>query len=134
MTTLVLLLLISVYDMYAVWRSKHMATMAQFQAKSGIFAGFLLPYLPQKLVLSRKEAAQAKVRTAILGGGDVGFPLIFAGVVMKELGVQPAVLIPLGATVALLALLWFGQKKRFYPAMPFLTAGCLAGYGVALLL
>lgn len=132
LTTIILLLLISVYDMYAVWKSKHMARMAQFQARSGIFAGLLLPYLPQKLVLRRKGAGAGMVRTAVLGGGDIGFPLIFAGVVMKQLGLQQSVLVPLGATLALLGLLCFGQKKRFYPAMPFLTAGCLAGYALAL--
>jgi presenilin-like A22 family membrane protease len=133
-TAIVLLLLISVYDMYAVWRSQHMATMAKFQAQSGIFAGLLLPYAPQKLVFTRKEARGEKVRTAILGGGDIGFPLIFAGVIMKTFGLQLSVLIPLGATLALFGLLLYGQKKKFYPAMPFLTAGCLLGYGLLLLL
>lgn len=133
-TAIVLLLLISVYDMYAVWRSQHMATMARFQAQSGIFAGLLLPYGPHKLVFTRKEARGEKVRTAILGGGDIGFPLIFAGVIMKTFGLQLSVLIPLGATLALFGLLLYGQKKKFYPAMPFITAGCLAGYGLLLLL
>ncbi len=133
LTAIVLLALISVYDMYAVWRSQHMAQMAQFQAKSGIFAGLLLPYVPQKIVFKR-PARPALVRTAILGGGDIGFPLIFAGVVMKEVGLQQATIISLGAAAALFALLYWGQKKKFYPAMPFLTAGCLVGYALVLLL
>ncbi len=131
-TAVVLLALISVYDMYAVWRSEHMTRMAVFQAQSGIFAGLLLPYAPHKVLLRAPKGA-GRVRTAILGGGDIGFPLIFAGVVMKELGMQPAVLVSLGASLALLGLLWFGQKKRFYPAMPFLTVGCLIGYGLQFL-
>ncbi len=132
LTAIVLLGLISVYDMYAVWRSEHMAHMAQFQASSGVFAGLLLPYAPKKIML-KAPTKQGKLRTAILGGGDIGFPLIFAGVVMKTAGLQ-AVLISFGAALALFALLFFGQKKRFYPAMPFLTAGCLVGYGLVLLL
>lgn len=131
-TAVVLLALISVYDMYAVWKSQHMARMAQFQAASGIFAGLLLPYAPHKILLSAQKGV-GKIRTAILGGGDIGFPLIFAGVVMKEVGMQQAVFVPLGATLALLALLWFGQRKKFYPAMPFLTLGCLLGYGLQFL-
>ncbi len=131
-TAIVLLALISVYDMYAVWKSQHMARMAQFQAASGVFAGLLLPYAPTKLEL-KAPMKKGKVRTAILGGGDIGFPLIFAGVVMKTAGLE-AVLISLGATAALFALLLYGQKKRFYPAMPFLTAGCLLGYGLLVLL
>jgi presenilin-like A22 family membrane protease len=130
---IVLLLVISCYDMYAVWKSKHMTHMAQFQAKSGIFAGLLLPYAPKKIVLKVPEKHGA-LRTAILGGGDIGFPLIFAGVVMKTAGLQQAAIIALGATLALFCLLYWGQRKRFYPAMPFLTTGCLIGYGLALLL
>jgi presenilin-like A22 family membrane protease len=128
-----LLLLISLYDMYAVWKSRHMADMAQFQAKSGIFAGMLLPYSPKKLVFKAPKKPGI-VRTAILGGGDVGFPLIFAGVILKTYGMQQSVIIALGATAALLGLLYFGEKKKFYPAMPFLTLGCLAGYGLLFLL
>ena len=124
-----------IYDIYAVWHSQHMAHMAQFQASSGIFAGLLLPYLPKKIVLTHQPARETKhIRTAILGGGDIGFPMIFAGVVMKTAGVPSSLLIALGATVALFGLLWYGQKKRFYPAMPFLTVGCLAGYALSLLL
>jgi len=134
-TTIILLVLVSLYDMYAVWKSQHMARMAQFQAKSGIFAGLLLPYAPKKIVLTRKQATEPGiVRTAILGGGDIGFPLIFAGVVMKTFGLQQAVFISLGAALALFGLLYYGQKKRFYPAMPFITAGCLVGYALAFLL
>jgi presenilin-like A22 family membrane protease len=134
LTAVILLLLISGYDMYAVWKSQHMARMAQFQAKSGIFAGLLLPYAPKKIIVTKQAVRAGTVRTAILGGGDIGFPLIFAGVVMKSIGLQQSVLISLCATAALLALLWFGQKKRFYPAMPFLTAGCLIGYALTLLM
>ncbi len=133
LTTIILLMLISCYDMYAVWRSQHMAKMAQFQAKSGIFAGLLLPYAPKKVVL-KVPKKPGMPRTAILGGGDIGFPLIFAGVVMKTLGLQQAAVVAVGAALALLGLLFFGQKKRFYPAMPFLSAGCLIGYGFAFLL
>ncbi len=133
LTTIILLVLISCYDMYAVWRSQHMTRMAQFQAKSGIFAGLLLPYAPKKIVL-KVPKKPGLVRTAILGGGDIGFPLIFAGVVMKTFGPQQAAVIALGASAALLCLLFFGQKKRFYPAMPFLSAGCLIGYALAFLL
>ncbi|MEM2915770.1 MAG: presenilin family intramembrane aspartyl protease [Candidatus Woesearchaeota archaeon] len=132
-TAIILLLLISCYDMYAVWRSQHMAKMAQFQAKSGIFAGLLLPYAPKKIVL-KVPKKQGVLKTAILGGGDIGFTLIFAGVVMKTFGLQQAAVIALGAAIALFALLFFGQKKRFYPAMPFLTAGCLICYAIVCLL
>ncbi|MBU1974292.1 MAG: hypothetical protein KKH52_02755, partial [Nanoarchaeota archaeon] len=70
------------------------------------------------------------VRTAILGGGDIGFTLIFAGVVLKELGVWQSLVIPWFACLGLALLLWFSQEKKFYPAMPFISAGCFVGLGV----
>ncbi len=118
-----LLLALSVYDMYAVWKSKHMIVMAKFQTKSGIFAGLLLPYKAPAV-----RGKKAKVRTAVLGGGDIGFPLIFAGTVLAGAGFVPAVLVAIGATAALLVLLMLSQRDRFYPAMPFLTLGCAVGY------
>ena len=86
--------------MYAVWKSKHMVKMAKFQTKSNIFAGLMLPYQKKtgKVVSAvtkteKKESAphtaiekKKELKTAILGGGDVAFPLLFAGVVLKSTG------------------------------------------------
>lgn len=147
------LILISIYDMYAVWRSKHMITVAQFQAKSKVFAGLLIPYSKKKedphlsgraVSYGKKAHASLKsapvARTAILGGGDVAFPLLFAGAVLKSLLVHHGVLGAIGlsliisaaAGIALFLLLAKGREDRFYPAMPFLSLGCFAGYAIVL--
>lgn len=110
----VLLLIISLYDYIAVRKTGHMVKLAKFQTKLKLFAGVLIPY---------KEGA------AILGGGDIGFPLLFAGVVMKSFGFK-ALIISFFATLSLLFLFWMSEKKKFYPAMPFLSAGCFLGYAV----
>ncbi len=137
----ILLALISAYDAYAVWKSKHMISLAKAQAKAKLFAGLFIPYkLPRASI--PKGAKVAKIKTAILGGGDIGFPLIFAGVVMKDLmltntvwiGFLKALIIPVLTSAALLWLLLKADKDKFYPAMPFLTAGCFAGYGIIWLL
>jgi len=132
---LLLLFFISIYDMYAVWKSKHMIKLAKFQAKARIFAGMLIPYSMPKIRMKKPKGRRVervvkkiKIKTAILGGGDVGFPLLFAGVVMKEIGLLKAMVIPIFVALALLLLLLTGKKDRFYPAMPFLSIGCLAGY------
>jgi presenilin-like A22 family membrane protease len=140
----VLLLLISVYDMIAVWQSKHMVTMAKFQTESKVFAGLSIPYtlkttpktegktVTTKKTTTRKDKEETK--SAILGGGDIGFPLLFAGVVMKTIPFTKVIIIPAVTAVALFLLLYYAEKDKFYPAMPFLTAGCLVGYGLMLLL
>ncbi len=121
----ILLLALSCYDMYAVWQSKHMIKMAKFQTQSGIFAGLLIPY---KVSAVSARGPRKPVRTAVLGGGDIGFPLIFSGTVLAASGFVPALVVSLGASAALLVLLLLSQKDKFYPAMPFLTLGCALGY------
>ncbi|MFH1063948.1 MAG: presenilin family intramembrane aspartyl protease [Candidatus Woesearchaeota archaeon] len=142
----ILLVLISIYDMIAVWQSKHMVKMAQFQTQSRVFAGLSIPYqLPKgktaKIQMkphhAPKKGAHVKteeIKTAILGGGDIGFPLLFAGVLMKSVGFLKVLVIPIVVSVGLFLLLYFAKKDRFYPAMPFLSAACFVGYGVLLLI
>ncbi|MBI2651567.1 hypothetical protein HYX01_03785 [Candidatus Woesearchaeota archaeon] len=140
-----LLILISVYDIIAVKRTKHMITLAKFQTKSKVFAGLFISYnkkAPTAIKAMKKIEKNAegseKGKIAVLGGGDIGFPLIFAGVIMKGLmltnteiiGFLKALIIPVCATIALLFLLIKGKKDKFYPAMPYLSAGCFIGYAI----
>ncbi|MBI2145946.1 hypothetical protein HYU22_01235 [Candidatus Woesearchaeota archaeon] len=133
----VLLVLIAIYDAYAVWKSKHMVTLAQSQTDAKVFAGLLIPYKLGgigKFAPAKRTLKKMKVRTAILGGGDIGFPLIFAGVVLKDLGLWQSLLIPFFALAGLALLLFTADEKKFYPAMPFISAGCFVGLGVVLLM
>ncbi len=147
---IILLLAISAYDMIAVWKSKHMVTMAEFQTKSRAFAGVVIGYRDKAISRIRSPGKKPKkspkkgkeVKNAVLGGGDIAFPMIFAGVVMdtliRSMGFSKpsaflmAMIIPLVVTVALFILLYKAEKDKFYPAMPFLTAGCLVGYGLVM--
>jgi presenilin-like A22 family membrane protease len=144
----ILLIVISIYDAIAVWQSKHMIKLAEFQSDSNVFAGLFVPYSTGKKTKVLMTAPEMKpkneknehhketekshgdkqtVSRAILGGGDIAFPLIFAGTVMKTAGMQ-AYLIPPMVAVSLFLLLYYSKKGKFYPAMPFLTVGCLLGY------
>lgn len=130
----VLLILIAGYDAYAVWKSKHMITLAKSQTEAKVFAGLLIPYALGKRAKAtpkiQTSLPKIKVRTAILGGGDIGFPLIFAGVVLKEWGLWQSLVIPFFALAGLALLLYYAEAKKFYPAMPFIGAGCFVGLAV----
>jgi len=146
-----LLLLISVYDMFAVWQSKHMITLAKFQTKSKAFAGFVIPYGTSA---GRKVKIKGKIpdeitgkdggRVAILGGGDIAFPLLFAGVVMnwlmaaggltKTMALLNSSVVSIFTAAALFALFIKAEKDKFYPAMPFITAGCFIGLALVWLM
>lgn len=143
-TIIILLLLISAYDIYAVWHSEFMQRMAKFQINElKFFAGFFVPYIskkqrqkikllkqkykkkqiPEKVIKKKK----IKVSLAILGGGDVIFPIIAAGIFLKTFGLVSALLVTASATIALIALFITARKGKFYPAMPFLTTGIFIG-------
>ncbi len=143
-----LLIIISIYDIWAVWHSGIMQKMAKYQINNiKVFSGFFIPYLSKKMRLQLKKMRKSKLKRkkirsniAILGGGDVIFPLITAGVVMKtgsivlpfglpafNGGLLPALFIIAGATIGLGLLFIFSEKKKFYPAMPFISAGIFAG-------
>ncbi len=135
----ILLVLISIYDMIAVWRTKHMISMAKFQTKSKMFTGLLIPYnVPAQKPISKGKLTQktipksklvkVQISEAILGGGDIAFPLLFSGVILKLYGFLPALVISFFAALALFFLFVFAEKKKFYPAMPFVSAGCFLGY------
>jgi len=144
-----LLIAISLYDAYAVWKSKHMIKLAKFQTKNKLFAGLYVPYkseikikkgalpVPKKIVKERKA-------DAILGGGDMAFPLLFSAAVMEHLilvnnitkigALLLCFIISLTSTIALLILFVKGHQERFYPAMPFISLGCFIGLGIIFLI
>ncbi len=140
-TIIILLIIISLYDMWAVWHSGIMQKMAKFQMEElNIFGGFFVPYLSKKLKDKLKKMKKTnlkkkvKVSLAILGGGDVIFPIITAGIFLRTFGLLPAILIILGAFLGLSLLFLMSEKKKFYPAMPFITAGMFLGMLVGLLI
>lgn len=114
----VLLVLVAIYDAIAVWKTKHMVHLAQVQTKLKLFSGLMVPY--------------GKSKFAVLGGGDIGFPLFFAGAALKTFGWMSLVVV-LCSSLSLLGLLLYARKNTFYPAMPFLAGGCLLGYLLLLL-
>ncbi len=145
-TMIFLLVLISIYDMWAVWKSGLMQKMAKFQMdKLKIFGGFFVPYLDKKtrakLRKARKSKSKSKSKTqkvkvnmAILGGGDIIFPIIASGVMLKFYGFWEAVLVVAGATLGLSYLFFVAKKKKFYPAMPFISAGIFLGMAIGIFL
>jgi len=145
----VLLVAISIYDMIAVWKTKHMIRLAKYHINElKIFPGFMVPYIRAKdrikiqrmRALAKKEKGRKgkkkgiriNVEMAILGGGDIAFSLIFAGTILLAFGWLAAAITTLCTTLALALLMFFGKRKP-YPAMPFLSAGCFLGLAIILL-
>ena len=109
----IIMIIISAYDFISVFITKHMITMAKSQSEEGIFAGLVIRF---------------KDEVAILGGGDVAFPLMFASVVIREVSAIASIFTIYGATLGLLGLIILGKRKKFYPALPLITLGSFAGF------
>lgn len=144
---IILLLLISFYDIWAVWKSGFMQNLAKYQINNlKIFTGFFIPYANKKerekiknikqkykeksdkFLEQKFKKANIRVNLAILGGGDVIFPIIAAGVFYAIYhSVIGAIIISITSTISLLFLFIFAKKGQFYPAMPFLTIGIYIG-------
>lgn len=142
--TILLLFLISIYDIWAVWHSKLMLKMAKYQMNEvGIFGGLFIPYASKKIkekikLLKLKyknnipeniiKKSKIKIRMAILGGGDIVYPIIAAGVAMKTFNaIYAPLLVIFFSCLALLYIFIFGKKEKPYPAMPYLTTGIYLG-------
>ena len=154
---IMLLIAISVYDMIAVWKMKHMITLAKAQADQKMFAGLFIPYSKSKIMVPHDKVVEKseikvkipkgfkekEIKSAILGGGDIAFPLLFTGAIMtwliqqglsKELSFFYSLIISLSSGMALFLLLIKSKKDKFYPAMPFISLGCFIGFAIIYLI
>jgi len=116
---MVLLGLLAVYDVIAVFKTKHMITLAKEVIK-------------QKLAFT--VAIPTSKRVYQLGGGDLVMPLIFTVAVLREYGPMEAVVTVTGAMLGLVALFALLIKKpgKAYPALPPVAIGSFIGLGIAL--
>jgi len=149
LSIVILLFIISLYDMWAVWHSGFMQKMAEFQMNNlKVFTGFFIPYADKKNKAKIKmlkdkykgddekleagfKKEKVKVNLAILGGGDVIFPIITAGLFYQVYGIWSGLLIAGLSTVALSGLFVLAKKGKYYPAMPFITAGLYVGMALS---
>ena len=142
-TIILLLIVISIYDAWAVWKSGVMQKMAKFQmSELKIFGGFLLPHASKSVKMqiekvkekykNKKMPKSVKnkkytVSLAILGGGDVIFPIITAGIYLRAHDLIAALFVVGGSFIGLAYLFMNTKKGKAYPAMPYITAGIFLG-------
>ncbi|MDD5054088.1 MAG: presenilin family intramembrane aspartyl protease [Candidatus Nanoarchaeia archaeon] len=119
LSAIILLLIISVYDVFAVYYSKHMVALAKTQLKSDIFLG---------IKISTKKGS------ALIGGGDIAFVMIFVCSAFRDYGLLSSIISAIFSALGLALLLIIAKKKKFYPAMPFLALSSIIGFFFSILL
>jgi presenilin-like A22 family membrane protease len=140
-TFMIFMLIISVYDVLAV-RFGLMVWMADKLSSTTSLPAFIFPKKPTDLKLGiqavqvgelKKEAADKREHT-ILGGGDIGFPLMLANSVYFVYNMNAAILTGAFGIIGLIGafvIQKFWLKGKPMPALPPIAISCLIGFLIA---
>jgi len=127
-TIVVLLVLFSIYDFIAVYKTKHMIMMAKSMIESGAILGLIIPH--RFAGLNKKTDNINKDWAFVLGGGDVAFPLLLICSLVSY-GVFSSVIVSIFSLMGLLFsfLIFLKQKeKKAIPALPPIALFSILGY------
>ena len=137
MVGIALLVVLSFYDILAVYWTKHMVKMAKGMIESGAIFGFVIPFEMKDFFYHKSEAKQKLgEKFMILGSGDIGLPLVFISSVAiisikQALTISPFVISGLFLT----HLIFVNQKERKpMAALPPIATMTIIGYLVSLLI
>jgi presenilin-like A22 family membrane protease len=138
LTFMIFMLVIALYDFLAV-RFGFMVWMADKMSGAASLPAFVFPKKPGDVGLNLKEVQFDKLRKeesakrehTILGGGDIGFPLMLSGSVYFKYGLPSAILVGGLATLGLMEAfiiqkIWLKGKPM--PALPPIALMSLMGY------
>jgi presenilin-like A22 family membrane protease len=139
-TAMILLLVLSIYDFLAV-RFGYMIWMAKKLSDSNTLPAFFIPKsitewknnLKESAVTKMVEQDSAERKYSILGGGDIGFPLLLVSSVYFAQGFNKAVLVSgfalLGLIMAYVIQARF-LKGKAMPALPPIAVLSLIGLAI----
>ena len=133
-TALIFMVVISIYDILAV-RFGYMIWMAKKLSQLETLPAFILPQNVAGWNLDLKEARLAEDESSerwfsLLGGGDIGFPLLLVVSVFLAYGFTWALVMAVFSLVGLIAVYWIQAvflKGRPMAALPPITFTCLVG-------
>jgi presenilin-like A22 family membrane protease len=140
-TFMIFMLIIAVYDLLAV-RFGFMVWMADKMSESTALPAFIFPKLLKdwKLKLSTvhfgelKDKASEEREYAILGGGDIGFPLMLTVAVFFKSALPNAIVVGIFGLAGLIGAFLiqsYWLKGKPMPALPPIAFLSLAGFLVA---
>lgn len=130
----ILLLVFSLYDIVAVFITKHMIKMARGFFKIGLLPGFLLSLNPRSQFETGRGAPSGD-KCSFLGSGDVVLPLLFVASL-----VNVKLIYAVGAGIgnilgfAILVFILWGRKREPLPALPPIVFGEVIGVLISYLL
>ena len=134
-TVVLLLVIFSIYDFIAVYKTKHMQKMAKEMAEYGAILALIVP---QKISDFRQSLKEVKPggKFLILGGGDVVFPLLLC-VSLLPSGIFNSIIVAIFSVIGLSVSFWIfiNQKLRKpMPALPPIALFSIIGYFITVII
>jgi presenilin-like A22 family membrane protease len=131
----ILLVIFSIYDIIAVYKTKHMIKMAKEMLKAKAIPGLILP---QKISQLTQPIKELKIggKFLILGGGDIIFPLLLVTSLVPS-SVLDATIVAIFATLGLLVSFWIFALQKIrkpIPALPPIATFSILGYLITTIL
>ena len=123
-----LLVLFSIYDFIAVYKTKHMIKMAKSMIESGAILGFIIPH--KLSYFNRKTDNINKGWTFVLGGGDIAFPLLLVCSLVPY-SVFDSIIVSFFSLIGLSLSFWIFLKqkeRKAIPALPPIALLSILGY------
>jgi len=133
-TALILLAILSFYDIVAVYLTGHMVKMFEGLFERGVVFALILPSQVHDFFKSYHEAKLGS-KYMFLGSGDLALPGIFIACLVR-ISIWQGIFAALGAIIgfALMEIIFSFQKKRKpMPALPPIAAGTILGFAIAVL-
>jgi len=134
---LILLIVLSVYDVIAVHFSGHMVSMFKNLAQGGAIFSIIIPSKFKNLSAKIKEKG---INTSgdfmYLGTGDLAFPLIFSASLLKE-NIVASLFVIFGSFLGvnlIYAYFYITKTRKPVAALPPIAFGCILGYLLSFLI
>ncbi len=137
-TAVIIMVVLSFYDIIAVYVTGHMVKMAKTMLESGAIFGFIIPSQASGFFYHKEKAqveAGAGGQFMILGSGDIGLPVVLASSVARY-SLSGAIIVAIFSLIGLFVthLIFVNQRERKpMAALPPIATMSIIGYLVATL-
>jgi len=131
----VLLIIFSIYDFIAVYKTKHMIEMAKEMIEEKTILALVIPSNLSEFKADLKEVKPGG-KFLILGGGDIVFPLLFSASLVP-IGILNSLIVALFSLIGLFvsSYIFIKQKVRApIPALPPIALFSIIGFLISLIL
>ncbi len=123
---LVVLILASIYDYIAVFKTKHMVTMFEGMSSQGTPFALIIPSKGKLTDTIASKPLKAKKKDPesfyMIGTGDIAFPAVFSVALLGDFGLVPALASMVGSLIGLVVDQYIVEKYRIaLPALPAIS-------------